>query len=119
MKDTVSYCGLICAGCPVLWATHEKDQQLKEKMKAEIAVLSNKLYATEYGPEDITDCDGCMAENGRLLTGCEECRIRKCAREKKIPNCAHCDDYICDTLDTFLKDNPEAKSRLDFIRSLI
>ena len=119
MKDIVSYCGLMCSGCPILWATNEKDKSLKEKMKIEIAGLSNKLYKTEYTAEDITDCNGCLSEDGKLFPGCYDCKIRNCARDKKIPNCAHCSDYICETLELFFKDNPESKSRLEFIRSLI
>ncbi|KPL16998.1 MAG: hypothetical protein AMS23_08765 [Bacteroides sp. SM1_62] len=119
MKDVVSYCGLICKGCPILWATNEENEELKEKMKIEISRLCNELYKTEYCSEDITDCDGCLAENGRLFPGCVNCQIRNCAREKKISNCAYCGEYICEKLETFFKDNPESKSRLDFIRSVL
>lgn len=119
MKDVVSYCGLICTGCPVLWATQEENPALKEKMRTEIAKLSNKLYQTSFSSADITDCDGCKTAGGRLFSGCEECQIRNCAMEKQIPNCAHCSDYACETLEAFFKDNPESKSRLDFIRSVL
>jgi hypothetical protein len=119
MKDVVSYCGLLCTGCPILWATHEEDVVLKEKMRTEIAKLSNKLYKTAYCSEDITDCDGCRTEGGKLFPGCADCQIRNCAMERQIPNCAHCSDYVCETLEAFFKDNPESKSRLDFIRSLV
>lgn len=119
MNDVVSYCGLICKGCPILWATNEDNQAVKEKMKIEIAKLTNTLYKTEYISEDITDCDGCLEENARLFPGCINCQIRNCARDKKIPNCAYCSDYICEVLETFFKDNSEAKSRLDFIRSVL
>lgn len=119
MNDIVSYCGLICIGCPVLWATNEKDEILKEKMRCEIAILSNKLYQTDYTAKDISDCAGCLAEDPDLFPGCVNCEIRNCAREKEISNCAHCNDYTCERLDAFFKDNPESKSRLDFIRSLL
>jgi hypothetical protein len=119
MKDIVSYCGLICKGCPINWATNEQDEKLKEKMKTEIAKLSNKLYKTEYRSGDIADCDGCQTKNGRLFHGCSDCPIRNCARDKDIPSCAYCSEYTCETLDTFFKDNAESKSRLDFIRSVL
>lgn len=119
MDTIISYCGLMCTGCPILWATNENNEQLKEKMKVEIAKLSNKLYQTAYSSKDITDCDGCLNENGRLFPGCKNCQIRNCAREKEIPNCAHCSEYICETLETFFTENPESKSRLDFIRTLL
>ena len=119
MNEVVSYCGLICKGCPIFWATNEKNESVREIMRTEIAKLSNTLYKTEYSPEDITDCDGCKTENKRLFPGCINCHIRDCAREKKIPNCACCSDYTCEPLETFFKDNPESKSRLDFIRSVL
>ncbi len=119
MKDIVSYCGLICKGCPILWATNEKNEDLKEKMKIEIARLSNQLYSTAYDFKDITDCDGCLTKNGRLFHGCANCQIRNCARDKKIQNCAYCKEYECETLTAFFKDNAESKSRLDFIRSVL
>jgi hypothetical protein len=119
MNDAVSYCGLICKGCPILWATHEENETLKEKMRMEIAKRCNSLYDTKYSSKDITDCDGCRAENARLFPGCINCYIRKCARDKEIPNCAYCSEYICETLETFFKDNTESKSRLDFIRLML
>ncbi len=118
MENIVSYCGLLCMGCPIYMATRETDRALKDKMKVEIAKLSNSLYHTSHTPEDITDCDGCMTENGRLFEGCRDCPIRNCAGEKGVPNCAYCGEYPCETLGTFFRDNPEAKSRLDFIRSI-
>ena len=119
MKEIVSYCGLLCSGCPIHWASKEEDEALKEKMRIEIAKTSNRLYNTNYSAEDIADCDGCLVENGRLFPGCMHCRIRNCAREKKIPNCAYCSEYSCETIEEFFKDNPESKSRLSIIRSIL
>lgn len=88
-------------------------------MKREIAKLSNKIYGTKFKAKDITNCDGCRAETGILFPGCNQCYIRNCARKRDLPNCAYCSDYICDPLEKFFVDNPESKSRLDFIRSMI
>jgi hypothetical protein len=119
MKYLVSYCGLLCNGCPIFWATNEDNADRKEKMRIEIAKLSNQIYETNYCSNDITDCDGCLTENERLFPGCQDCKIRNCAREKNLPNCAFCSHYVCESLNTFFKDNAEAKSRLDFIRSIV
>ena len=119
MKDVVSYCGLLCQGCPIYWATNEGSEQLKEKMRTEIALLSTRLYKTEHSSSDITDCDGCLAEDSRLFPGCVNCQIRNCARDKNLPNCAYCQDYACETLEAFFKENTESKARLDFIRSMV
>jgi hypothetical protein len=39
--------------------------------------------------------------------------IRKCAREKKVANCAYCADYPCQKLSAFLAQAPEAKATLE------
>ena len=119
MEEIVSYCGLICAGCPIFIAIRETNWELKAKMKIEIAKMCNSLYKTDYSPADITNCSGCLSENGTQFPSCSECKIRDCARIHQISNCAHCEDYICDDLNDFLKDNPESKSRLDFIKSIL
>ena len=119
MKETVSYCGLICSGCPIHWATTETDQDLKIKMRTEIAALTRRLYDMDMTPEEITACDGCLVENGRLFPGCTSCPIRACAKQRGLPNCAYCEDYICAELEKFFRDNPESKSRLEFIHSVI
>lgn len=118
MESILSYCGLICSGCPISWATNEKDKKLKEKMKVEIARMSNEMYKTSFTSKDIIDCDGCK-ESGRLFTGCVNCNIRNCANAKNLMNCAHCDDYICSDLEQFFKENNDAKIRLEFVRSII
>jgi hypothetical protein len=119
MIEDVSYCGLLCSGCPIHWATRETDPKLKNKMRTAIAILTRKLYNMDLCVEDITGCDGCRIENGRLFPACEACPVRTCARERGLANCANCEDYICEELERFFVDNPEAKSRLEFIRSVI
>jgi hypothetical protein len=119
MDKIVSYCGLLCIGCPIFIATKETDRAIKAKMKIEIAKTCNQLYHTNYSAVDITDCDGCLSEINHLFPSCNDCRIRNCARIHQIPNCAYCEDYVCNTLEEFFKNNIESKSRLDFIRSIL
>jgi len=88
-------------------------------MRVEIAQQIKKHYGQECKPEDVTDCDGCKTESGRLLSGCKKCEIRKCARDKKIENCAHCDEYACEKLEKFFTTDRDAKKRLDEIRSAL
>jgi hypothetical protein len=91
----------------------------RRKMRIEIALQIKEQGGSEYKPQDITDCDRCKTENGRLFSGCKECEIRKCVRKKRIENCAHCNEYACERLDRFFTDYPEAKSRLNVIRSAL
>ncbi len=117
MEEILAYCGLTCHGCPIYLATREKSDEKKEKMRDEIARLCKERYGIEYMAEDITDCDACLTEGGRLFSGCERCYIRKCAREKSVENCAHCDEYTCERLAKFIVTEPNAEKRLNEIKS--
>lgn len=119
----IAYCGLMCDGCPIYWATREKDKGKKGKMRAAIAQLCSEHYGFEYGLEytstDITDCDGCRTKGGRLFSGCRQCKIRKCAIQKGLKSCAYCSEYACDNLRKFFATDPSAKTRLEVIRSIL
>ena len=86
--ELVAYCGLTCQGCPIYWATRENDPVKKQKIRTAIARLGQEHYGVTMRPEEITDCDGCTLENGRLYSGCKQCEIRICARERKVETCA-------------------------------
>ena len=119
MEEILAYCGLICHSCPIYLATREKDEEKRRKMRVDIAQEIKKRYGQECKPEDVNDCYGCRAETGRLYSGCMKCQIRKCARERNLENCAHCDEYPCEKLEKFFHTDPEAKKRLDAIRSTL
>ena len=119
MNEMVAYCGLICQGCPIYWATRETDEVKKEKMKTEIVRICKEQYGygQDFVPEYVTDCDGCRTDRGRLFSGCEKCEIRNCARQRALENCAICADDACEKLQRFFVNDLNAKSRLDVIRS--
>lgn len=115
----MAYCGLLCDGCPIHLATLETDLIRKQAMREDIV----RQCATEYGINiqlrDVTDCDGCTAETGRIFSGCRNCTIRNCARERGVENCAHCGDYPCEKLDDIFGQEPDAKVRLDAIHQAL
>ena len=117
MNEIIAYCGLTCHNCQIYLATREKDQEKRKKMRVEIARMIKKQYGTEYKPDDISDCDGCKTEGGRLFSGSKDCHIRKCAGEKGIENCAHCSEYPCGELEKVFAKEPEIKKRLEELRS--
>jgi len=119
MNEMISYCGLTCHTCPIYLSTREKDPKKKHEMRIEIAQQIKKIYGQDCKAENVTDCDGCKTESGRLFSGCRYCEIRKCAREKSIENCAHCNEYACEKLEEFFatEAHAHAKERLDEIRS--
>lgn len=117
MEEIISYCGLVCRNCPIYLASKETDFVKKNEMISEIISVCKKEYNIEYNPSDITDCEGCMTENGRLFSGCLNCKIRRCAIDKGIISCAYCSDYICGNLNEFFKTDPSAKERLELLRN--
>lgn len=119
MKTTemVSYCGLICGGCPIYWASHEEDAEKQAKMRAAIVRICWESHETVIPTEECITCDGCRVDGGRLFGGCGGCHFRACAREKKIESCALCDEYPCDELRKFFTSNPDTRTRLEVIRS--
>ncbi len=119
MSELLAYCGLICDTCPIYLATRVVNIEEQTKMRAEIARLCKEQYGMNYEPEDITDCDGCRTEGGRLFSGCRSCAIRNCASGKELETCARCAEYVCEKLETFFVSEPTAKTRLDEVRSRI
>lgn len=116
MESIISYCGLACDSCPIHLATLETDKALQFSMRVSIARQITCLYKKELKPEDITDCDGCLADNGRIFSGCKDCGIRKCANAKKTGSCAVCNDYACGILKNHFLQDPDAEIRLEEIR---
>jgi len=117
MDDMFAYCGLTCHKCPIYLATREHDTKKKRQTRAEIARKINELYKEKMRAKDVTDCDGCRMQNGRLFSGSKKCKIRKCAKGKGVENCAHCSEYACEKLKKLFATEPEAKARLATIRS--
>ncbi len=116
MNETISYCGLICKGCPIYLASKEEDQTKKQQMINDIISACREIYGINYNFEDINDCDGCKSESGIIFFGCRNCNIRKCAIEKGIDNCSYCDEYACEDLLAIFKTDREAKIRLENFR---
>ena len=117
MAEKIAYCGLTCQACPIYLATRQENKEEQLRMRTEIVRLCKELYGMPYELQDITDCDGCRTEGGRLFSGCTTCVIRNCARKKGLENCAYCPDYACKELRAFFGKDPGAKTRLDQIRT--
>lgn len=113
----LAYCGLKCDGCQIYLATRETDKEKQAKLRVQITELINEEYGIPINPKDVTDCDGCRTNSGRLYSGCGKCEIRKCAQEKESLTCAHCSEYPCDKLQKFFVTDPTSKIYLEDIRS--
>jgi len=117
MDIVIAYCGLACDSCPIHLAMLEPDKSRQQILRISIAGQCSKHYGMNLQAEDISDCDGCRANTGRLFSGCYQCEIRKCAILKNIESCAYCSDYACETLRKHFSLDPEAKTRLEKIRT--
>jgi hypothetical protein len=119
MCEQPAYCGILCSTCPIHLATMETDLEVQVRKRREIVRLCKEQYGMAYELSDISDCDGCIAESGRLFSGCKDCSIRQCTMKKLIKNCAYCSEYICENLANFFLKDPEAKIRLEEVKNQI
>jgi hypothetical protein len=93
MKEDISLCGYKCKICPAY-----KDNVTGPDHQQWVSDGWFKYYGFRLPPETII-CDGCLPEgcdNPRRID--TECPVRPCVMAKGLPNCAHCDEYICDKL---------------------
>jgi hypothetical protein len=117
MNKMMAYCGLECGNCPIHLATYEKDSIRQQEMRVSIASFCREHYGMDLQSEDITDCDGCRSDTGRIFSGCLNCEIRKCAIERDLESCAYCTDYACDKLKDFFSRDPGAQANLERLRN--
>lgn len=117
MNSMIAYCGLDCQTCPIHLATLERDDAKRQAMRVSIARICSGQYGMNVLPQDVTDCDGCRGETGRLFSGCVRCEIRPCAIAHKLESCAFCNEYGCDKLVQHFRSDPTAEKRLHAIRS--
>lgn len=106
----IACCGLDCVECPVFQATLKDDNEERRRL-AKIWTTSEYVLA----PRDV-DCDGCTSTDGKRMSFCEGCGIRKCNMEKGFDNCASCGDYRCEMLIQSHSRAPQAFETLEEIR---
>jgi hypothetical protein len=105
MEPILTRCGYRCDLCLAYRPNIEKNPSNQQK-------LSDgwfKYFGFRIQPENIL-CDGCMAENARLID--QSCPVRPCVIEKSVENCAACDDYICEKLKERLVIYEDVKQRV-------
>jgi hypothetical protein len=111
VRRIIAFCGLECSACPGYIATRNDD----DEARAKIAEEWSKAYNSDIKPEYV-NCDGCTDMEGRHIGYCFECKVRKCASARGVENCAHCENYPCETLEAFHKMAPRAKANLEEIK---
>ena len=108
----IAFCGINCSKCLTFLATQKDD----DNERKEVAEKWSKEYKSDIKPEDI-NCDGCLATTEIIFNHCKVCQIRKCGMERKVKNCAYCEDYACEKLNQFYERAPPVlKQTLDEIK---
>jgi hypothetical protein len=115
MQEMIAYCGLVCTSCPAYIATQENSDTLRKQVV--------EKWSSDQFPLKVEDvnCDGCLAVGKRLFKFCNDCEVRICGIDKKVENCAHCDEYVCSKLEKLwgIISSDEAKERLENIRKIL
>jgi hypothetical protein len=106
MEPILSKCGYRCDLCLAYKPNLEKHPENSQ-------ILSDGWH-TYFGfripPENI-HCDGCHSNEGRQIDS--SCPVRPCVIARKIDNCAYCDDYICERLETRMVSFQEIQDKFD------
>lgn len=107
--DKLAYCCLNCPACDLFIATRDNNQQLKAEVAREWKMDKNENFKLED-----FNCYGCKADKPAYFHA--HCTVKKCAVEKQLPTCAHCDDL--DSCDKDLwKDFPWIKDKAKGVRA--
>jgi hypothetical protein len=91
LEPILTRCGYRCDLCLAYKPNVVKDPSNQQK-------LSDGWYKY-FGfrlPAPEIFCDGCMADNPKLIDN--SCPVRPCVIEKGLDNCSQCEQYICEKL---------------------
>ncbi|HDR06594.1 MAG TPA: DUF3795 domain-containing protein [Candidatus Coatesbacteria bacterium] len=109
-----AYCGLDCDACPARTA-HVADDLVKLE---ELARQAREEWGMAEATPDTVRCVGCYGDPpDPLLSYCFECGVRACARERGLPTCAECPEYVCEQLKKIIEAYPEAGRNLEARRA--
>ena len=105
MEAILTRCGYRCDLCLAYRPNVENNPSNQQKLSDGW----HKFFGFRLPPEQII-CDGCMAENPRLID--QSCPVRPCVIEKGLDHCAQCEQYICEKLTERLVVFEEVEHRL-------
>jgi len=112
VEEKISMCGLSCHECGAYQAAMADD----DAKRAETAREWSVQFGADILPDEI-NCTGCLSTEDPLFKHCTVCQVRTCGMGKDLQNCGYCDEYPCDNLGMIHEHVPDAKERLDAIRS--
>ena len=106
MEPVLSLCGFRCDLCLAYQPNIEAHPENRQ-------ILSDGWH-TYFGfrlPPEAIFCAGCSAEGKPTLD--RDCPVRPCASARGMPNCAHCENYICEKLTERLIDFDQIQAKFD------
>ena len=90
MSEITGCCGYRCDLCQ---AYRENVVDSEHQQKTVEGWL--KYYGDHVPPEEAY-CDGCLDKRKDAKRLTTDCSVRACAMETGLPNCAHCEKYLCE-----------------------
>jgi len=110
--------GLV-AGCSACQRAFSSDESSTPSSKFDFSQISFcGIYCQEACPEHAypKSCDGCKTEGGKCTPYCCMCPVRKCAQERGVLTCAHCDGFPTCDKETW-KTYPSLRGRIEQLRA--
>jgi hypothetical protein len=107
----LGYCGINCDECTAYKGTVNTRIDLLEK-------AAGDYWNGAYSAQEWV-CLGCTPSDQKFLAKyCATCKIRDCAIDRGVQNCAECSDYeSCEMLKQFIAGESEALAqRMDWLR---
>lgn len=91
MDEILTRCGYRCDLC----LAYRPNVEARPSNQGTLSDGWHKYFGFRISPEQII-CDGCMANNPRLID--TACPVRPCDIERGYANCSECPDYVCEKL---------------------
>ena len=105
MEPVLTRCGYRCDLClaykPNVLENHSNQQKLSDGW---FKYFGFRLPASEIS------CDGCMADNPKLIDN--SCPVRPCVIERGLDNCSQCALYVCEKMTERIVIYEEVKRRI-------
>lgn len=100
-----SYCGLYCGACEIM-AAYRRGMESGSPPKW--PDLPQPLR--DNIPSADIVCHGCKSD--KVFAGCRGCRVRECARERKVEACVVCPDFPCQRVEALRELIPDVREKL-------
>ena len=110
--------GLV-VGCSASQRALSPDESSTSSSKYDFSQISFcGIYCEDVCPERAypKSCDGCKIQGGKCAPYCCGCPVRKCAQEKGMLTCAHCNGFPTCDKDTW-KTYPSLRGKIEQLRA--